>query len=174
MAQTLPETIASPEDLEQLFLALNADIFGYIMARVRIRAVAEDIAQDVFIKAWEKRHQFNPQKGSLKNWVYAIALNAVRDYFRRNTLRETVELPDDVCSDEDIVDEMDTKDAHRFILQHMKALPPKEQELLTLRYTQELSLQEIGEVMGMRYSAVKVALHRATKKLRDRCNRFRP
>ena len=144
------------------------------MARVRVREIAEDIAQEVFIKAWEKRTQFNPTKGSLKNWIYAIALNAVRDHFRRNKHRATVELPEEISSDEDIASQTDTKSSAGFILEHMKALSEKEQELLTLRYMQELSIEEIAVVMKMKYSATKVALHRATKKLQDRCNRFSP
>lgn len=166
--------LVSSADLEEVFTSLNEDIFAYVMARVRAREIAEDIAQEVFIKAWEKRSQFNPDKGSLKNWIYAIALNAVRDHFRRNRIRATVELPEEISSDEDIARQTDTKASAAFILEHMKSLSAKEQELLTLRFMQELSIEEVAEVMKMKYSATKVALHRATKKLQDRCNRFSP
>lgn len=170
----LPTHIASPEDLEQVFLALNTDIYGYIAARVRERGIAEDIVQEVFTKAWEKRTQFNSKKGSLKNWIYAIALNAVRDYFRRNKGKTVVELPDDIESHDDIEDDASKKHLYTLILNQLEYLSEKEQELLTLRYVQELSIEEIGETMHMKYSATKVALHRATKKLQNRCNRFAP
>lgn len=170
----LPEYIASSEDLEQAFLVLNADIYGYIMARVRLREVAEDIVQEVFIKAWEKRTQFNPKKGSLKNWIYAIALNAVRDHFRRNKNRAVEELSENITGHEDIEGNTSNKQLHSLIMEQLHHLNTKEQELLSLRYMQELSVEEIGEVMHMKYSATKVALHRATKKLQDRCNRFAP
>lgn len=112
MSTRILHQLKSPQDLEDMFLALNRDIYAYIAARVRERAIAEDIAQEVFIKAWEKRRQFNPAKGSLKNWTYAIALNAVRDYFRRNTLRATEELPEEVWDTTNIESDIATAQLH--------------------------------------------------------------
>ena len=171
---SMPAYIRSSEDLQKVFLALNTDIYAYIAARVRQRGVAEDITQEVFIKVWEKRTQYNPQKGSLKNWIYAIALNAVRDYFRRQKGAVIEELPENIESSENVEDDISKKHLHTLVLHQLQHLSKKEQDLLTLRYVQEFSIEEIGEILHMKYSATKVALHRATKKLQDRCNRFAP
>ena len=165
-------TLQTAEDLESVFLALHADLYGYIMARVRVREVAEDITQDIFIKAWEKRAQFDPKRGSLKNWLYGIALNAMRDHFRRQKHRATEELDDTVADESDVKGDAAVAQLHEKILEQVRMLSPKEQDLLTLRYMQGLSIEDIAEVLHMRYSATKVALHRATKKLQKRCNHF--
>ncbi|PIQ76154.1 hypothetical protein COU78_01185 [Candidatus Peregrinibacteria bacterium CG10_big_fil_rev_8_21_14_0_10_49_24] len=170
----IPNQINSSEDLEAVFYALNEDIYGYIMGRVRSQVVAEDIAQEVFVKAWEKRTQFNSEKGSLKNWIYGIALNAVYDYFRRQKNRRTEELREDFSDAKDIKSDTAIKLLHSQIMDQMQFLSQKDQDVLLLRYAQELSVEEIAEVMNMNYSATKVALHRATKKLKERCNRFMP
>lgn len=174
MSDNVPVAIESADDLEAVFLYLHEDIYGYIYARVRERATAEDITQQVFVKAWEKRGQFRPKKGSLKNWIYAIALNAVRDHLRAHKNKPVAELPDDLSTDQQLEQEYKTHDQHQLVLQEMQHLSHKEQDLLTLRFVQGYSIEEIGACMRMKYSATKVALHRATKKLRQRCNRFAP
>lgn len=170
----MQDSLQSPEDLEEVFHALNTDIYAYVAARVRSRAIAEDIAQEVFIRAWEKRKQFDARRGSLKNWIYAIALNAVRDYFRKQKGKIIQELPEDIESTENIERDISKKQLHARIIKQLHTLSDKEQELLTLRYMQELSIEEIAEIIGKRYSATKVAVHRAEKKLKKCCNHFCP
>ena len=70
--------LETKEDLEELFIQLNEQIFRYIYVRCGYNQdIAQDLTQDVFIKAWDKRALFNSSKSTLKNWVYIIARNIV-------------------------------------------------------------------------------------------------
>ena len=72
------------EDLKKLFIWLNESIYRYVYVRCGYnRETAEDITQDIFIKAWEKRKQFNSKKSTLKNWIYIIARNHIIDLYRK-------------------------------------------------------------------------------------------
>ncbi|MFH1444704.1 MAG: RNA polymerase sigma factor [Candidatus Peregrinibacteria bacterium] len=166
----IPESLNDSADLEAAFLAWNEQFFRYVFARTRQQAISEDIVQDVFTKAWEKRHTFCPQQASLRTWLFTIMVNTMRDHFRRQKRRGTDPLDDDIADDIDIVHDADTAVMSEFVLVRLRMLSEREQELLTLRYINALSIQEVCGITGMKESAVKVAIHRAIAKLRDMCN----
>ena len=98
----LPNALETSEDLEDAFLAFNVQIFRTIYARTGQRVIAEDITQETFLKAWKKRETFNSEKASLKTWLFSIALNTMRDFFRGEKHRKTVELPEDLQGNDNL------------------------------------------------------------------------
>jgi len=166
----IPESLNDAADLEAAFLAWNEQFFRYVFARIRQQEVAEDIVQDAFTKAWEKRHSFQSGRASLRTWLFTIVVNTMRDHFRRQKRRGTDPLDDEIADDIDIVHDVDTVVMSEFVLACLRMLSEREQELLTLRYINALSIQEVCHITGMKESAVKVAIHRAISKLRDICN----
>ena len=165
-----PVRLETAEDLESAFHLWNTQIFRTIYARVGAKSIAEDITQESFLKAWKKRAMFDPEKASLRTWLFSIALNTMRDYFRLEKKRRTAELPENVPGEVDVhAALLDREDVMR-VFREMRAFPAREQELLTLRYVTGLTIKEIGKILKMNESAVKVAIHRARKKLRNRCN----
>ncbi|MCO5732214.1 sigma-70 family RNA polymerase sigma factor [Rhizobium sp. SSA_523] len=71
---------------------------------VRRRELAEDVVQEAFIRIWTHAHQYSPDRGSARGWIYAIvrnrALNALRDGSRENTVEEVEKLQEkDVADD---------------------------------------------------------------------------
>lgn len=121
------------------------------------------------MKAWNYRESFNPEKSSLKNWLFVIATNLLRDYFRKKKIH-TDEIDENIPHESDIAKDAETKDLISYVFEKIKLLPERDQELLALRYKADLKMEEIAEVMDMEYSAVKVAIHRAIKKLQSSCN----
>ena len=155
------------QDLEALFKWLNEPIYRYVYIRCGYnRELAEDITQDIFIKAWEKRLSFNPKKSTLKNWLYTITRNHIIDLYRKKkvdvkSFDEEIEsgIKDESMS---IDDELLLTD----ILKSLDKLKDRDKELLILRYIQDLDIEEISKIVGKSYNTTKVMIHRAIKKLK--------
>ena len=156
--------LETAEDLEQAFEEWNVQIFRYVYARVGKQEVAEDLTQETFLKAWKKRTLFNPEKSALRTWFFTIAINTMRDYFRGEKHRKTVELEDSIVDETDIEGEHSSKEGVELVFDFVRQLPQRDQELLTLRYVDGLIIREIGDILKMEYNATKVAIHRAVKK----------
>jgi len=163
------DELQSGNDLEKAFVEWNVLLYRYAYARVQDKELAQDIVQDVFTKAWNSRNTYDSNKSSLKNWLFAILINTIRDHFRKS--KQIVEqLSEDVRSGEDVEYDAEIKDAVAFVFKKAQLLTEREQQLIKLRHTAGLSVQEISDVLGMEYSATKVAIHRAIKKLQGICN----
>ncbi len=165
------EKLQTGADLEVAFVKYNEMLFRYAFIRLRDKAVAGDITQDVFIKAWKYKDSYDSEKSSLKNWLFVIITNLIRDYYRKNANKREQELDEELASDENIEITTEKKDTIQFVFKKIKYLSQREQELLILRYREDFTLREIAEMLEMKYSAVKVAVHRAIKKLQEICER---
>jgi len=131
--------------------------------------LAEDMTQEVFVKAWKSRDSFDEKKSSLKNWLFVIATNTLRDHFRKKKV-EIFEIEEDIADESDLAAETEKSDLISCVFEKIKLLPERDQELLALRYKSDLQIEEVAEIIGMEYSAAKVAIHRAIKKLQSLCN----
>lgn len=159
------DELKSSKDLEQAFLKWNKLLYSYVYLRVQNREMTEDIVQEVFMKAWRSRETFDCQKSSLKNWLFAITINTIND-FLRNKLRYNVEeLQEFYASDEDLEANANKKALIELVFEKIKLLTDREQEILLLRYKADLAVEDIAKMLEMEYSATKVAIHRAIKKL---------
>ena len=73
----------------ELYDIWAAKVYRFVYIKTKDVPVAEDIVSDVFLKAWQKLHQYKPQTGSsFSSWLYTIARNAVIDYYRLNQRSE--------------------------------------------------------------------------------------
>jgi len=156
-------------DLEESFRQFNVQLYRFVLMRCSHRKeIAEDLIQDVFIQAWEKKDLFEPKKSSLKNWLYVIARNKVIDFFRKNKASiSTEELGDLVVAER--TNDIETDLIMVDVIKKISLLKNDEQEVLILRYVQELEIFEIGNIINKKYSATKVMLHRAMQKLKKLC-----
>jgi RNA polymerase sigma-70 factor (ECF subfamily) len=154
-------------DLEELFKWLNEPLYKYIYVRCGYsKELAEDITQDIFVKAWEKRNTFNPSKSTLKNWIYIIARNQIIDIYRKkkikgSTFNEDIEI---VCKQQGLSSEDEIMLGD--ILEGLDRLKEKEKEVITLRYIQDLEIEDIAKIIGKSSNTTKVMIHRAIKKLK--------
>ncbi|MBN1618840.1 RNA polymerase sigma factor [Candidatus Dojkabacteria bacterium] len=164
-------TLDTKEDLRKVFIQLNEQLFRYVYIRCGYnREQAEDITQDIFIKIWEKRELFNPKKSSLKNWIYVIARNYIVDYYRLKKPTKII----DPESWESIASEVTGTQENEFMLEQvmkgLKKISAEDQEIITLRYIQELEIKDICKIIKKGYIATKVSIHRALKRLKNVIN----
>jgi RNA polymerase sigma-70 factor (ECF subfamily) len=130
--------------------------------------LAEDMAQETFLKAWINLSSFHPQS-SLRNWLYRIAVNAALDVLRRRPV-ETLEeeavlmLADHSAGPETVLIE---KERIAQIQQAMHSLPEAARSVLVLREYGGLSYQEIASVLDVPVGTVMSRLNYARNRLRE-------
>jgi RNA polymerase sigma factor (sigma-70 family) len=136
------------------------------------REDAEEVAQDVFVKAFTSLSAFK-QQSKFSTWLYRITVNTALNKKKVQKL-VTVDMEENLSADEQINDTVllqeEHKDMKQFIQQAMRALPDNERICITLFYLNELSVIEIGELTGITTSSIKVLLHRGRKHLYTELN----
>lgn len=153
---------------EHFLRAYSEQVFRLIVRVVDNREDAEELTQDVFLKAFEKLPSFR-RESSFATWVYAIAYRAALSQARKRTYDEHMMDEHELATLSDtLVDEaLDDTTKHRLRLLR-KAIPrlaPEEQLLVSLFYREEKSLQEMASITGLKEGNLKVKLHRIRKKL---------
>jgi len=149
-------------------------VFSIILKIVNNREDAEEIAQDVFLKAYQALKTFK-RKSKFSTWLYRIAYNAAISKTRKKKV-EMVAIEETVItnySTDDIMHNMNELDAdeRQVVLEKaLKGLPEEDNLLITLFYKNENSIEDISDIMGLSVSNVKVKLHRIRKKLYEEMN----
>lgn len=151
--------------LEQIYTDYSGKVMGYIRARVRSSADAEDIHAEVFEKILRKLEGFDPEKASLNTWIFTITRNTVIDFFRRSKPGEELDenLSDNTELDEDLLNSETLGE----LAAALKSLPPQMTQIIVLRYYDGKPLTEIAEMMHLSYGAVKLRHQNAVLMLRN-------
>lgn len=148
-------------------------VFNYLLYRVSFdRDLAEDLTSEVFLKAFEHFDSFDRAR-SFKTWIFTIAHNHLINYLTGR--KQTISLDESLkVSDGDLVDEknpfgdsIDHKVLTEKIVRLIEALPEPQRELVTLRYVNDLSNNEIAKIVSKDEGAVRTALSRAIATLRN-------
>lgn len=130
---------------------------------------AEEVAQDVFVKAYKKLPDF---RGTAKfsTWLYRIAYNSSVSHSRKKKIEflSTDEHLIENYSEDDLMQDimgLSVNEQKSLIHDAMSSLPQTDSLIVTLFYFHEKDLEEISEIVGMTHNNVKVKLHRIRKKL---------
>lgn len=150
------------------------EVFNFILKRTGNEADAEDITIETFAKAFDKLISYN-DTFAFNTWLIAIAKNVHIDLIRKRKNSSFIEINDDEnqyynnIADEtpSIEDELIRKQNLNTLLNLIKLLKPHYQEVIQLRYFQELSYNEIAEILEEPLNNVKIKLLRARKLLME-------
>ncbi|MEM9076725.1 MAG: sigma-70 family RNA polymerase sigma factor [Bacteroidota bacterium] len=145
-------------------------VFTLVVRMIKTREASEEVAQDVFIKAYKSLKDF---KGDSKftTWLYRIAYRAALDHIRKNKKRQkTDELLEEITESELTLSEnpferIQEKEQKEYIKKCIRKLSENDAAIVTLFYFEEMSIKEIGKITGLSDDNVKVKLHRSRKKL---------
>ena len=142
-------------------------IYCYMFLRVGDRGEAEDMTQQVFLKALQSIPDFRWKGTPVSAWLFRIAHNLVIDYWRKEKKRATIPLDESVAGtgmDPELMAE------HRLAIKQLvsatKRLTEAQREVIGLRFAGGLSVAEVAEVMGKSQGAVKALQHSAIVALR--------
>jgi RNA polymerase sigma-70 factor (ECF subfamily) len=139
---------------------------------LRDKEASEDIAQEVFITVYNKLYMYNSSY-KFSNWILQIARNKCIDYIRKykrvyeSNLEDIKELASKEISPEQSAEFNETKEV---VMNFIKELNDIDRQLIILRYTQELTFFEIGEILSMSESAVKRRYYKLRDRFRDHSN----
>ena len=150
---------------EALYEAHAERLYAFLTYRTGDWAASEDLLSDVFERALRSRRRFDPRKGSETAWLYTIALNLVRDRFRRlETERRTLERlqSDNPPSVADRTGDVAEQDA---VMRAIAQLSPEEREVIALRFGADLTAPQIARVLKLPLTTVEGRLYRAMRKL---------
>lgn len=142
-------------------------IYQFIYYKTYHRETAEDLTSQTFLKALEKIHRFNPQKGSMAAWLYQIARNLVIDHFR--TKKRTFSIHDiwDLAGSHNVEIDLENKEQLQMVQTVLKELPLNQRDIIIMRVWQELPYKEIAEIMGKSEASCKMLFSRTIAYLRE-------
>lgn len=169
-----------PTDLQLIQRALNGDsnafgdlyeknlnaIYRYLFYRLGDGAECEDLAETVFIKAWQALETYNPQQAPFLTWLYGIAHNQLIDHLRAAKPASAL---DDRLADTDSRNPEVQADRFLQVAQLTSVftqLDDLDQQVLSLRFIAGLSHAETAAVLGRSIGSVRVLQHRALESLR--------
>jgi RNA polymerase sigma-70 factor (ECF subfamily) len=161
------------EAFGQLIERYQGKVFQLAYGLTRDRSEADDLAQEVFIKAYYALPKFQ-SKSEFGTWLYRVAVNHIKDHLRKikhrrhevslNELGETVPAEQTASYENQQVAEK----RRELVQSALRWLPEKYQVILALRDMHGLSYEEISRILGLSPGTVDSRLHRARKKLRDK------
>jgi RNA polymerase sigma factor (sigma-70 family) len=148
-------------------------VFTLALRFSKCREDAEEIAQDSFIKAFRALPTFK-QNSKFSTWLYSIVYTTAMTFLRKKRL-DTQSIDDETSliqleaysSDHTII-EVEHKSKMQFVNLAISQLSPIDAAIITLFYQGEQSLEEIAQALGMESNTVKVKLHRARQRLREK------
>lgn len=142
-------------------------IYRFVYIKTGNKQTAEDITQDVFLKIWQHLVDKKNVK-SFQAFIFRIARNTVVDHYRSNKQ----ELPLEYMSESEEIEEDVLITANKnmdavILLKHIKKLKPEYQEILILRYVEDMAVDDIAQVVDKDKNNVRVTIHRAINKLKE-------
>lgn len=152
-------------------------IYGYAFRLTGSKRDADDIVQDVFVKVWKNIGKYDLSM-DFKTWLFVIARNTIFDYLKKR--KEYVfsdfeneegenELAENLADESDLPDELVLRSENAEIIKKMiTELPKKFQEILSLRYEDDLSFMEISKILEKPLNTVRSYHRRALLKLKEK------
>jgi len=151
---------------QRLFAEYRRPILNYLHRLLGDRAQAEEVAQDVFVKAYRHVGRL-PADANYRAWLYRVATNAATDKLRRRKLIQWVPLLDTDRSPSESQSTEGSVIVREDVRQALDALSLKYRAPLVLFTVEGYSTKEIAEMLGISVSATKVRLHRAREMFRQ-------
>jgi RNA polymerase sigma factor (sigma-70 family) len=151
---------------DALYRALGGPVVGYL--RARSASDPDDLANEVFVRAFRTLHTFRGDAGRFRAWLFTIAHHAAIDDRRRVARRvrevhvETVPDPPGGDAEQDVLDGLARERVQRLLDQ----LSPDQRDVLVLRIVADLSVEQTAAVVGKSYEAVKALQRRGLASLK--------
>lgn len=169
--QLIKEAQTNIQAFAKLYDWYFAKILAYCINRTGNKEIAEDVTSQTFINAIATVKNFNFEKASrLGPLLYAIAHNAIVDYYRINNKSVSLEslpnLEQTTNEPENIEQELTISEMQKKIIEVLNCLNERYTQIISLKYYSEMTTIEIAEAMGVKTSQVPVILFRALEAFR--------
>jgi RNA polymerase sigma factor (sigma-70 family) len=138
------------------------NVFRFIVKNLRHEEDARDIVQTAFEKLWRNREAVETEKS--KSYLFTVAYNQMIDHIRKN---KRIQLKDEFAEDGRVQQANTNSNLKKALMEALNRLNETQKSLVMLKDYEGYSYEEIGEIMGLSESQVKVYLHRARLTLRE-------
>ena len=143
-------------------------IYRFVSSRVSRRDLAEDLTEEVFFKAFNHIRSYRDLGASFSPWLFRIASNAIADHYRRSRRRQD---PLDAAPDADdakdvVLDLVIKREQRRRAWEAIDRLPRLQRAAMILKFSADLSPDEVGRHLRKSPAAAKLLVHRAVRRLR--------
>ncbi len=152
-------------------------VFTLVLRMADNREDAEEISQDVFVKAYRALADFRGES-RFSTWLYTIVRTSCITFLRKKKL-VTVSIDDEAkpmqLENRESgfrANSVEQKSKHAMVNEAILLLGPDDRQVITLFYQGEQSLEEIGKIMGLEPNTVKVKLHRARQRLKEKMEKY--
>ena len=150
---------------DEIMIRYERQIYRVCYRFVEHREDAMDLAQDVFVKAFEHLPTFR-RESTLKTWLYRIAINHCLNHAKKHS-QEFVQVTESTSSTKSSAQaELEHQEQRQRFRRLVKRLPPKQKAILELRVNEQLSYEEIAKISGRSVSTIKASVFFALEKLR--------
>jgi RNA polymerase sigma-70 factor (ECF subfamily) len=152
-------------------------VFTLVLRMVESREDAEEVSQDIFVKAYRSLADFRGES-KFSTWLYTIARTSSITFLRKKKL-DTVSIDNEktfiqVENQESgfKANVIEQKSRHAMVNEAIQMLSKDDAQVITLFYKGEQSLEEMGRILGMEPNTVKVKLHRARQRLKEKMEKY--
>jgi len=155
------------EAFTELYEAYFDKLYRYVLVRIGNKAEAEDMTQQVFVKAYKSISSFRWKGVPFSAWLFRIAHNLVVDFYRKESKRPAVPLEESLLvSDEDPRQVIEQRMDIERVMTATRKLTAAQREVVSLRFAGGLAIAEVARTMGKSEGAVKALQHSAIAALR--------
>jgi RNA polymerase sigma-70 factor (ECF subfamily) len=141
-------------------------IYRYVFYQVKVKTLAEDLTEDIFIKIWKAIGGYKGDGPSFQTWLYRIAHNHITDYFRSN--HKIAQLDEEISIESynfhDKNDPQELAEMHltyKEILEQVSLLPTSQRQIIVLKFIEGLENREIEQITGKKQGAIRIMQMRA-------------
>ncbi len=171
--EQLIEDIRNPNTSRNAFAKLVAEyserLYWQIRKMVLSHDDANDILQDVFIKAWSNIDNFRGES-KLSTWLYRIAINESITFLNKKRNQNNISIDDD---DSFLINTLegdtyfDGDSAQKILQEAILTLPDKQRLVFQMKYMEDMKYDDISEILGTSVGALKASYHHAVKKIEN-------
>ena len=158
---------ATGEALRTLYRAYAGELYGFALNALGDRGTAEEIVQEVFTRVWRHAEAYDPERGSVRTWLYQIARHAIIDMRRRAAVRPGLALhePEDEAAPA-TAPTIEQAMLGWQVASALARLSPEHRQVIRLAHFQGLSMREIAERCDLPVGTVKSRTWYALRSLR--------
>ncbi len=158
---------SDPAAFGELYDRYAARIYRFVRSRIHDDGLAEDVTADVFMSALRNIKSYRDQGRPFSCWLYRIAANAVASHYRSQRPQLYLDDVIDLAAPQtDPVDEVVARERVRAVWQAVDRLPPQQRAAMILKFSDDLTMEDIGAVLGKSSAAAKLLIYRAVQRLR--------
>lgn len=160
--------------IDELMNLHSRKVYLLAYSYVKDKGIAEDIAQEVFIKCYKSLNHFRGD-AQITSWIYRITVNTAKDFLRSksfNILKYPKSFFENITKSETPEDVVLQQDQREAVLQTVLSLPTKYREIIILYYFQDEKMEDIAEILKLNLNTVKTRLSRARAKLKEQITSF--